>query len=125
MLRKCCVPGCDSNYAKNAYTTVFRFPKDETLKLKWIRAIHRDGFQPNEQSAVCANHFDKKFILKEDGGRKKAGLKKDAYPTIFANQPKYMSADAPVIRKSAEIRNIQKRVNMKLIEKKELKSKEL
>lgn len=130
MPRKCCVPGCTSNYGdKSSYTTVFRFPKDERTRQKWIRSIHRENFQPSKQSVVCIHHFDPQFILqneiypKEDGTvnvipLKHARLAEGAFPTIFANQPKYMSSEAPVIRKSIETRNIEKNANKKLVEEK-------
>ena len=36
------------------------FPKDETLRQKWIRfvRIHRKDFVPKKQSALCSAHFD-------------------------------------------------------------------
>ena len=36
------------------------FPKDETLRQKWIRfvRIHRKDFVLKKQSALCSAHFD-------------------------------------------------------------------
>ena len=40
MPKKCCVYGCNSNYAstKERYST-FKFPRDNGLRAKWIRMI--------------------------------------------------------------------------------------
>ncbi|KAG8175061.1 hypothetical protein JTE90_019203 [Oedothorax gibbosus] len=111
MPRKCAVPGCKSNYKNSAYTNVFYFPKDEEAKRKWIRAIHRDDFVPSTESVVCIKHFDERFIQREDKVRRDDGtwlcvpkskpkLTTDAIPTIFENQPSYMTTPAPSKRKT-------------------------
>ncbi|KAG8174942.1 hypothetical protein JTE90_001714 [Oedothorax gibbosus] len=111
MPRKCAVPGCKSNYKNSAYTNVFYFPKDEEAKRKWIRAIHRDDFVPSTESVVCIKHFDERFIQREDKVRRDDGtwlcvpkskpkLTTDAIPTIFENQPCYMTTPAPSKRKT-------------------------
>nr|CAI5833418.1 unnamed protein product [Callosobruchus analis] len=45
MPRHCCVPGCKINYSSElrsiSYRSVFRFPKKEVLKSKWLAAIPR------------------------------------------------------------------------------------
>jgi len=46
MAPKWIVPGCESNYdatkdSSFQYITVFRFPKEETLRYQWIRNIPR------------------------------------------------------------------------------------
>ena len=45
MPNKCCVYGCNSNYAstKERYST-FKFPRDDDLRAKWIRKIQKQGF---------------------------------------------------------------------------------
>jgi hypothetical protein len=122
MPRKCCVPACKSNYSSESEkVTVFRFPKDENLKQKWIRCIHRHNFKPNTQSVVCIHHFDPTFVIKEekyvqpDGSEvvipnKRLKLTDTAIPTIFPHQPKYMSTAAAPVRQSLKIRDVQKKV---------------
>ena len=105
MPRKCCVPCCTSNY-RVFTTSVFRFPKDEECRQRWIKAINRKDFIPNNDSVVCANHFEPRLIITEDRMIRPDGsavtakrgtpkLAKDAYPTIFPNQPKYLSTKLP------------------------------
>lgn len=50
MPRYCSVPKFTSN-KHSQYETCFRFPKDEELKRKWIKAIHRD-FIPNDECSL-------------------------------------------------------------------------
>ena len=41
MVCKCCVVDCRSNYAGEERTTVFSFPKEESLRKIWIRFVNR------------------------------------------------------------------------------------
>ena len=41
MVYKCCVVDCRSNYAGEERTTVFSFPKEESLRKIWIRFVNR------------------------------------------------------------------------------------
>jgi hypothetical protein len=44
MGRKCCIPTCRSGYAgedKNIPVSFFKFPVENYLKEKWVRAIPR------------------------------------------------------------------------------------
>ena len=89
-----CIPNCKSNYASCfvKYTPVFRFPRDENLKKKWIQNIPRKDWEPTKWAVVCAKHFAKDMILSEEivedinGSLKKVFTKKlktDAVPHIF------------------------------------------
>lgn len=116
MVRKCCVPGCSSNYEKeNSYTTVFSFPKDPMMHNKWRDSIHRKDFIPGSQAVVCIKHFDDQMIIREDRfkqpdgteiviPRTKLKLAEGAYPTIFSGQPAYLSKSLPQKRKAPEER---------------------
>ena len=57
MPNKCCVYGCNSNYAstKERYST-FKFPRDDDLRAKWIRKIPKD-LKVTQYSYVCEKHF--------------------------------------------------------------------
>jgi hypothetical protein len=103
MPSKCCVPNCSSNYnSTNTYVTVFSFPKDEEMKKRWIKCIHRESFIPTKYSVVCIKHFAESSIIRvdkmtrDDGSllevaRKIPKLIKNAVPSIFHNQPSYMT----------------------------------
>lgn len=49
---RCCVPNCRGNYDNGPRVSVFSFPKDEDLRRKWTRAIHRKNFHPSQSSKV-------------------------------------------------------------------------
>ncbi|KAL1378467.1 hypothetical protein pipiens_015570 [Culex pipiens pipiens] len=86
MGRKCCVPDCNSNYdairrkGQSAIST-FKFPVDQELRERWIRAVNREErWQPGSTASICINHFQPEDIVRYD---KPAKLKQDAVPTIF------------------------------------------
>lgn len=118
MPRKCCVPGCDSNYVGRELKSVFRFPSDNEGRKNWVRSIHRDNFEPNKNSVVCEDHFLETDIIREDVIKKPDGsiltctrkipkLKDGSFPSIFKNQPSYMSRVLPKKRKTPEERHMQ------------------
>ena len=58
MPNKCCVVGCNSNYATTKErVSVFSFPKDGILKLQWIRKIPNQNLNVTKYSFVCEKHF--------------------------------------------------------------------
>ncbi|GBN08960.1 hypothetical protein AVEN_87348-1 [Araneus ventricosus] len=105
--RKCCIPGCNSNYNNTSFT----FPKDETRKNQWVKSINRADFIPSSTAVVGIKHFSSQFIIKEDRvvrddgselvvQRKIWKLTNDAYPSIFPNQPSYLPHEPSTSRKS-------------------------
>lgn len=114
---KCCMPNCSSNYdnTKNAYVSVFAFPKDDETRQKWIKCVHRESFVPTKHSVVCIKHFSESSVIKvdkmtrDDGSilevpRKRPKLTKGAVPSIFPNLPSYMTKKSPVKRKHPDER---------------------
>ncbi|XP_069704837.1 uncharacterized protein [Periplaneta americana] len=101
MPRRCCVPGCRSNYdstlkSSGKYVSAFSFPKDENRRQAWIHAISRKDWTPSPSSTVCIKHFDEKEVNLHDIYRQPDGtltklllncprLSKDAVPSKFEN----------------------------------------
>lgn len=121
MPRRCCVPGCKSNYDSTLkennvqVVTTFSFPKDAELKKSWIRAIPRDNWTPSTSAVVCAKHFQDKDVVRFQPYRNPNGdmqqlplrcpkLAEGAIPTIFKGLPKYLSKRMPPERKNPECR---------------------
>lgn len=119
MPRKCCVPGCKSNYltSKENYVTTFSFPKDEARRAQWLRAIPRKDWTPSSGACVCRKHFSDDWITDfeqfslPDGSINKVQLrcpklKEDAVPHLFAegNLPKYLSSVSNPPRRNPEER---------------------
>jgi hypothetical protein len=48
MVNKCCIPRCSGNYATGEKVHVFKFPKDDNMREKWLKAIHRENFKISE-----------------------------------------------------------------------------
>lgn len=109
----CFVPWCDSGYKScSEKVSLFRAPACQDLFLKWSRAIPRADKTLQDTSAVCAKHFDARYIQKEfrhivNGvevviPRDIPVLRDDAVPTVFPNLPKYISKALPKERKRRE-----------------------
>lgn len=59
---------------------LYRFPKNEAARLQWLKNMNRINWNPNQYSALCADHFSKDCI---NVGNKKSRLYHGAIPTIF------------------------------------------
>lgn len=116
MTRKCCVPGCNSNYksAKENIKSTFSFPNSE-LRQQWIRKIPRKDWTPTKFSYVCIDHFDESQVQRVQTFRNKDNnivevplrypkLINGAVPHIFQNTPAYLSTPAILPRSDPEQR---------------------
>lgn len=121
MPRKCCVPGCKSNYAstlreeKSRCVTTFAFPKNEKQRTEWIRAIPRDKWIPSSSAVVCCKHFNDSDIIRYDKYKKPDGsiqklelryprLSHCAVPSLFPNLPLYFRKKQVSLRKNPKER---------------------
>ena len=80
MGKYCAANGC-SNIHKDKGISLHMFPKDPTLKEKWLFAMNRKGFQPTKSSSVCSVHFkpeDFEVGEKSLKDRKRVHLKKQS-----------------------------------------------
>nr|CAI5843172.1 unnamed protein product [Callosobruchus analis] len=96
MPRHCCVPGCKINYCSElkstSYTSVFRFPKNEELKSKWLAAIARKSWSPSKESVVCSSHFRITEILTTE-----TFLLDGLHDTVPLKSPKLLKSSVPSI----------------------------
>ena len=53
----CCVPGCYCNTKSDKELSCHKFPRDVSLREKWVNFIKRKDFIPGEQHHVCSQHF--------------------------------------------------------------------
>ena len=102
MPRRCVAAGCDSVSGKGY--SFHKFPKDESLRRRWISAVKRqrskwDG--PSTDSQLCSKHFEADcFITEGVRFREEMGiptvkrLKPDAVPTLFARSVDYLQASS-------------------------------
>ncbi|KAH7964173.1 hypothetical protein HPB51_027589 [Rhipicephalus microplus] len=110
---KCFVPFCNTGYksCKEKFS-LFKPPNDEARLEAWRRAIPRKDRVLQRTDRVCEKHFASRFILKTwsagiDGhvlmsGTRRAGLSKDAVPSIFEGAPSYLSRKIKSPRKQVK-----------------------
>ena len=53
----CCAVGCMNRFAKGTPIHLYRFPDDPARKARWISAVNRKEWTPNEHSWICSDHF--------------------------------------------------------------------
>ncbi|XP_067014682.2 zinc finger protein 286A [Anabrus simplex] len=79
----CSVPMCRNQGQPYSY---HQFPKEESLRKKWLHAIRRHDLRNKSVSRyikVCSKHFAvENFVITETGERRR--LKKNAVPSIFS-----------------------------------------
>ena len=97
MVYKSCIVNCRSDYTGEESTTVFSFPKEENVKKRWIRFVHRKDWEPTSLSYISIKHFEEKYYEK-DKTNKRLAMNVKPVPTIF--DPK------EVISKNSEINNV-------------------
>ena len=102
MPRRCIAAGC--NTTSGMGYSLHSFPKDETLRRKWISAVKRqrcnwDG--PSSSSLLCSRHFKEDCFVTEGirfretlGVPAQKRLKIDAVPTVFAKSTDHLDASS-------------------------------
>jgi len=51
------VVGCHNVFVKNSGISFYRFPTDKEKRERWIAAVKREGWTPNENTWICSEHF--------------------------------------------------------------------
>ncbi|XP_035250408.1 uncharacterized protein LOC118214513 [Anguilla anguilla] len=57
MVHTCVVVGCRNRRTPGTTLSFYRFPRDPERKQRWIAAINREGWLPNDGSRLCSTHF--------------------------------------------------------------------
>ncbi|GFY48300.1 ADP-ribosylation factor-like protein 6 [Trichonephila inaurata madagascariensis] len=103
MVYTCVVPNCNSNYKGTGILQMVGFPKEDSLRKKWMQVISRKDFAPSKYSKVCELHFSDDAIRRyteaydEKTGEKicvplkRFRIQNLAVPTIFKDFPTYLS----------------------------------
>lgn len=56
--QNCIVPGCNSiDNSLDPDIKFYPFPKEDSVKKKWLKAINRSDEELNKRSKVCSKHF--------------------------------------------------------------------
>ena len=82
MPKKCSVFGCSSNYAKGETATVFRLPRNEQERDRWIANLPNKDFRCTNDTVICDKHWPPGFQTQSvQGGH----VRQTEPPTIFPN----------------------------------------
>ena len=102
MPRRCIAAGCDTVSGKGY--SFHKFPKNETLRRRWVSAVKRQQSNwngPSADSQLCSKHFTQDcFVTEGVRFRDEMGiptlkrLKPDAVPTIFARSVDNLQASS-------------------------------
>ncbi|XP_053733341.1 uncharacterized protein LOC128766029 [Synchiropus splendidus] len=57
MVHTCVVAGCRNRRTPGSTLSFYRFPRDPERKRRWIAAVNRRGWEPNDGSRLCSTHF--------------------------------------------------------------------
>lgn len=78
MGKSCCAIGCANRYQKGSGISFYRFPKDPERRTRWIAAVDRKNWKPNEYTWLCSAHFI-------SGSKSDDPLSPDFVPTLFSH----------------------------------------
>ena len=107
MVLKCCIPLCKGNYdSSSERVPVYKLPKDEKEKRKWILVIPRANLVVSKYTAVCGNHWPNDAEMIKVHGKLRPKNPPSVFPGIssgcLSSQP---STSRKTNRTLSEIRN--------------------
>jgi len=76
MVKSCCVVGCKKSFEKGG-RSFYNFPADKDLRSRWIAAVRRENWTPNDSTVICSDHF-------VSGERSKNPLAPNYVPRLFS-----------------------------------------
>eukprot|EP00063_Salmo_salar_P045427 XP_014020262.1 PREDICTED: uncharacterized protein LOC106582070 isoform X3 [Salmo salar] len=80
MVHTCVVAGCRNRRIPGTSLSFYRFPRDPDRKQRWIAAVNREGWLPNDGSRLCSTHFI-------SGKQVKNPRSPDYVPSVFTSAP--------------------------------------
>ena len=78
---------CVNRYRKGCGLSFYRFPTDPERRTRWVAAVARKNWTPNEYSRLCSAHF-------VTGTKSDDPLSPDFVPTLFSH------VESPIKRKA-------------------------
>ena len=84
MVNKCNAAGCFTNHPGYNTGTVFKIPKNEELRLIWIKFLNRTDIDSLLHIFLCEKHFEEKYLKKNDN-RTRLIMNLNPIPTLFSN----------------------------------------
>nr|XP_019956308.1 PREDICTED: uncharacterized protein LOC109638005 isoform X1 [Paralichthys olivaceus] len=90
MVHTCVVTGCRNRRTPGTGLSFYRFPRDPDRKQRWIEAVNREGWVPNDGSRLCSTHFISDFsppVFPHAGKQVKNPRSADYVPSVFTTAP--------------------------------------
>ncbi|XP_077583692.1 uncharacterized protein LOC144203948 [Stigmatopora nigra] len=88
MVHTCVVAGCRNRRTPGTGLSFYRFPRDPERKQRWIAAVNRQGWAPNDGSRLCSTHFI-------SGKQVKNPRSPDYVPSVFTPHSVEMKEPGP------------------------------
>ncbi|XP_053296486.1 uncharacterized protein LOC128456365 isoform X1 [Pleuronectes platessa] len=85
MVHTCVVTGCRNRRTPGTGLSFYRFPRDPDRKQRWIEAVNREGWIPNDGSRLCSIHFIS--VFPHAGKQVKNPRSPDYAPSVFTTAP--------------------------------------
>ncbi|XP_050395959.1 peroxynitrite isomerase THAP4 [Patella vulgata] len=89
MVKFCCAVGCSNQHRTGSGLTFHRFPLDQTMCLKWCKAVNRLDlstnklWKPSKFNFLCSSHFKADDFYMSKHGTMRL-IKKGVVPSIFS-----------------------------------------
>lgn len=104
----CTVMGC------NERGSGIKFPKNETLRMKWRLALNRVGpnkdlWKPSEHQVVCHRHFKEDDYIPQLPGMTQKRLKAEVVPSLHLGYARKQDANAAVTAREKRTREREER----------------
>uniref|UniRef100_A0A8C7MD68 THAP-type domain-containing protein n=1 Tax=Oncorhynchus kisutch TaxID=8019 RepID=A0A8C7MD68_ONCKI len=103
MVHTCVVAGCRNRRIPGTSLSFYRFPRDPDRKQRWIAAVNREGWLPNDGSRLCSTHFisgAQPTDSKDRGG--KPGKRSAAEPDNYEDVLKILKKENRALRESVD-----------------------
>ncbi|KAL4703496.1 hypothetical protein ACJJTC_011298 [Scirpophaga incertulas] len=97
MVKVCCVRSCRLEGYPGCRKSFFKFPKDASVRKKWLKALGQEDWQPKDYSVVCSDHFNSCDFNVSISGKGK--LKEGAMPR---SKPVIENFQDPTVLKDGE-----------------------
>lgn len=96
MGRKCCVPGCRTGYDAGDRTPVYRLPKDQVERSRWIQAIPRDNIPNGPNTVVCENHWPTVYMRVLKNGKYRPVVPPSVFNCVPKRKVQTQSTSTPI-----------------------------
>ena len=95
---ECSVYGCTSGRKGSEKVQVFRYPKDDIMKKKWLKQIAKETV--GKGAVICKKHFEPGYLKTSPEVNVLPTLLPNAIPTVFSFRPTPRSFKSKIVREA-------------------------